>query len=639
MYKLSRLLWILTLFVSLYTVLLILVNGWPQSGVALVIVAVLVVATRRRAVTLTTHGTARWAHYRDLQRAKMLNARQGLSVGHLLGREPGRIRSALGRLFQSGVADKQVCMEIMAAFKKDKRGPVVRLASAIHILVVSPSGGGKGVSFVLPFLLWCEASCIIIDFKGENARITASVRRKIFGHRVGMLDPFNQVTQTPDTLNPLDFIDANSPTAIDDCLDLGKAIVIRTGDEKDPHWNDSAEMFIAAIIAVVVFYGNAQEGTRSLQTVRDILCHPDKLQMSIKLLVESTAANGMLARMGGQLLHFVEKEKSSVLTTVSRQLRFLDTIAVAASTKASSFDPAELRSGKMTIYLILPPNHMRTQSPLLRMWITTLLRAVVNEGLQEKRLTHVILDEAASLGHLEIVDDAVDKYRGYGVRLQFYFQSLGQIQTCFPEGGYQTLLSNTSQVFMGVNDVGLPGGAGTADYVSARLGEHTIVVNSGGTGTGRSTQWSQGSNQTSRGGGTSFNANDNWQPQGRKLLQPSEVVALSPRTAITFTPGVPPIVTRVSRYYEEFVVTPRPGFIKRAWAAAHTLMIATILFAMAVGLAVWVTQRVMEYQTIPQTPTLQFDRPDVPVKLPDVPVVERIEPTRRSYVKAERAEK
>ena len=54
---------------------------------------------------------------------------------------------------------------------------------------------------------------------------------------------------------------------------------------------------------------------------------------------------------------------------------------------------------------------------------------------------HYVLDEAASLGHMEALDDAVDKYRGYGIRLQFYFQSISQLKKCFPDGQDQTLLS------------------------------------------------------------------------------------------------------------------------------------------------------------------------------------------------------
>lgn len=189
----------------------------------------------------------------------------------------------------------------------------------------------------------------------------------------------------------------------------------------------------------------------SLQMMRQILCQPPLLDMAVKGMLESDAWNGMLARMGGQLLHSVEKEKASTLSTLDRHTRFLDSIAVAESTWASSFAP-ELRKGKTTVYMILPPEHMRAQSPLLRLWITSFMRAVIKGGLQQSNKVHFILDEAASLGPMETINDAIDKYRGYGIRLQLYFQSMGQLKKNFPEGHEQTLLSNATQVYFGVND-------------------------------------------------------------------------------------------------------------------------------------------------------------------------------------------
>jgi len=35
---------------------------------------------------------------------------------------------------------------------------------------------------------------VVVDFKGENAKLTAEHRRKQFGHRIVMLDPFGIVT-------------------------------------------------------------------------------------------------------------------------------------------------------------------------------------------------------------------------------------------------------------------------------------------------------------------------------------------------------------------------------------------------------------------------------------------------------------
>ena len=313
--------------------------------------------------------------------------------------------------------------------------------------------------------------------------------------------------------------------------------------------------------------------------MRTLLSSPDKLEMAIKLMCASDAWDGMLARMGNQLTHFKDKELGSTLTTTSRFLRFLDTLAVCDSTKTSSFDPADLRKGKMTVYLILPPEHQRAQSPLLRMWIGSLLRAVVRGGLQEKNKVHFVLDEAASLGHMEALDDAVDKYRGYGVRLQFYFQSVSQLRKCFPDGQDQTLLSNVSQVFFGIND--LP----TAEYVSNRLGEETIVVRSGGTSTGKS--W-QSSNNGDGSYSSSSNASDNWAQQGRKLLKPEEVLALSDRIVITFTPGVPPIWTTRIRYFEERNLARQPGRWERFKAMANVVSGSLILLLIMAGFLVMV---------------------------------------------------
>src|SRR5262249_31941075 len=93
---------------------------------------------------------------------------------------------------------------------------------------------------------------------------------------------------------------------------------------------------------------------------------------------------------------------------------------------------------------------------------------------------HVILDEAASLGpNMGCIEDAIDKYRAYGLRLQLYYQSPAQLKKCFPNEQDQTILANVTQVYFAVND-------NSAEYISNRLGEETIIVESGSHGTGYS---------------------------------------------------------------------------------------------------------------------------------------------------------
>lgn len=223
---------------------------------------------------------------------------------------------------------------------------------------------------------------MVLDFKGENAKFTAEHRRKHFGHRVVLLDPFGQVTKKPDTFNPLDFIKKNSPLALDDCNDLASALVVRKETEAEPHWNDSAEAVASAVVATVAAFGDRGDGTRSIQTVREIISNPDKLEMATKLMTESDVWGGQLAQLGGQLSHFKDNERGSVISTALRHLRFLGTPTIADSTAESSFNPADLRKGKMTVFLIIPPDRIDANAGLLRMWIASLLRACVRGGLE-----------------------------------------------------------------------------------------------------------------------------------------------------------------------------------------------------------------------------------------------------------------
>lgn len=193
-----------------------------------------------------------------------------------------------------------------------------------------------------------------------------------------------------------------------------------------------------------------------------------------------------------------------------------------------------------------------------------------------------VVDEAASLGKLEPISDMIAIGRGYGIRLILIYQSLGQLKKCFPEGEDQTLQGNVSSIFFGVND------NATAEYVSNRLGESTIVVSSGSTSTGRSSSWSFGG-QPQHGGGDSDNATASWQQQVRKLVKPEEVMTLPPRTAITFMPGMPPIRTTLLRYYEEKWLRRPPGWVGRSLAATFILAASATLCVLAFGFAAALT--------------------------------------------------
>lgn len=565
--RLCRLAIIASLCLSVYTLFCVF-PAW------VVVVGLVMLAAKKGYKQLTAHGSARWAELEDVQRAGMLDG-NGLILG-TLPMTARKLLPAISGLFDRRKASDIACEDFINALRRNKRltqSSLVKM-KAVHTAVFSPTGGGKGVSVVIPFLLNNPESAVVLDFKGENARITADARRAM-GHKVVILDPFNEVGGK-DTFNPLDFIDKNSSLALDECRDLANALVVRTGKENEPYWNDTAEAWIAAVIATVVFYG--EQGDRSLQTTRPLLTSPEKFAAVIDLMRASDCAGGMLTRLGEQMLHPQEKERGSILSSANRHMRFLDTPIISENTRRSTFDPADLRSGRMTVYLVLSPKHMGANAGLLRLWIGSLLGAVVRGGLQEKNKVHFILDEAASLGHLEAVDHAVDKFRGYGIRLIFIFQSLGQIKTCFPNG-MLTLLSNTSQCFFAVND------KETADYVSARLGSETIYVENSGVNQGGS------STAQSHGGSRSWGKNKGWSQLKRELLKPEEVAMLDGRLAITFTPGVPPLLTRLTRYYERG----QSGRFRKFIRKLEIVIVSIALLGAAVVLAAQVHTRAVQH--------------------------------------------
>ena len=330
MYKACRALLIGSIGLLVYSLVVL----FGQVSLLILGVCVAILCLKRGYGQLTAYGTAKWSGLTDL--GHMLDAPRGIILGHL------PVKWTADMLFRPSIPSRVAC-RMMFGHK-----PVVRLPNAVHTAIFAPTGVGKGASFCIPHLLTCPESTIVVDVKGENAKLTAAFRHKAFGHRIVSLDPFRVVTKNPDSFNPLDFIKADSPLALDECRDLANSLFIRTGQEKEPHWGDAAEMNIAGITSLVVQY--APESDRSLQTVRDILADPQQLEAAIFSMSNSKACEGIMARSGHQLSHFKDRELSSTLTTTGRFLRFLDTLAILESTKNSSFDPADLLKGKMTIW-------------------------------------------------------------------------------------------------------------------------------------------------------------------------------------------------------------------------------------------------------------------------------------------------
>lgn len=441
------------------------------------------------------HGTARLAEADDLRRAGMLKDGGGLTLGV--------------------TADT---------------GETIYLNKYVHLSIFSPAGGGKSRSFAIPWLkAWRRGSAAVLDLKGE-LYLASHRERERMGQRVVRIDPFG-VCGPSDGFNPLDWVPQRDHSCVDAARAMAEAMVSRTGEEKDPHWNDQAANLLTAYLALILATFNEPE--RNLASLRTLATTPESYDKVAHALIEM----GMPFRgLGGTMLSVVDKERAGVVSTLNRHLNFLDSLPVLEATLRSSVGPAEMVAGNCAAYFVLPPHQLEAQSRLARLFFSSLTRLVGHGGMAPGRELLMLLDEAGQLGHMPALDQGLTLLRSYGLRMCFMFQSTGQLAQTF-KGREAVLMDSTEHVFMGVNSVQ------TAQHVSQAMGTYTLMVESQSESGGEG--WQQGGvDPMSRGVSVNRGSSLSRQVIARELMKPAEVLRLPADAVVGFFKGVPPLVCR-----------------------------------------------------------------------------------------------
>jgi type IV secretion system protein VirD4 len=507
-----------------------------QALMILAVIAVLIVvfARRRWLPSTTAFGTASWASEKVLRAAGMLG-HSGLILGRTMS------------------------------------GKLIRAANYCHILLVGATGAGKGVSIIIPNLLaYYRGSVVCFDTKGD-LHATSAKRRAARGERIIRLAPFNNGTHC---FNPLDTIPKDSPMLVDSARAIAEALVVRQGTENDPHWNDKAVQVITALLVLVLMRFKGPE--RSLNSVQEIASDPELLSSAADKLKEM---GGIPGRLGSQLKVLFDKEQAGalskegagVMSTVARHLAFLDSELVARSTARSTFDPLILLKPGTTLFLQIPPDQLEAQKGLLRCWISTLVRMIGVAGNERAAEVLFLLDEASALGSLSALEEALVRGRSAGVRLLVAYQSDAQVQAAFKDKPSLLYDNCTTKIYLGAGSIE------TAERISKSLGEWTQVLEGFGENVSRSRNIEGGT--ANQGVQLSQGSNLNYTVNGRALLKPDEVLILSDDYLIAFQRGMPPILARRIKWYQDKEFT-------RSAAVGFAAMLLLWLLATAIGLVV-----------------------------------------------------
>jgi type IV secretion system protein VirD4 len=413
-----------------------------------------------------------------------------------------------------------------------KGGQLLRYAGQAHLLTIAPTRSGKGVGAIIPNLLTADRSVLCVDPKGENARITAAGRAR-FGP-VYVLDPFEISDQPPAAFNPLAGLSANGLDLAEDAALLADALVHDPPEQGgEAHWNEEAKALIAGVIMHVVC--SEPDETRNLATVRDRLTSAGwEQRIMFDAMAKSEAAGGLVRRAANRHLGKSEREAAGVLSSAQRHTHFLDSVRINWTMAWSDFRFADLKEGKATVFLVLPPERLDAYSRWLRLMVAQAIHDLARTPARPAAPVLFLLDEFAAIGRLEPVERAFGLMAGYGLQLWPILQDMHQLWSTYGKRA-GTFLSNAGLVqIFNVADVE------TASWVSKSIGAATMTYQTAGTSTSRGAMQMFETKSTS----TSTHLSR------RELMTPDEIMRLDSSLEILLSHGAAPAIAAKVRYYD-----------------------------------------------------------------------------------------
>lgn len=464
----------------------------------------------------------------------------------------------------------------LGEFKTRDKSHPLHYEGARHLLTVAPTRSGKGVSSIIPNLLTYPGSAFVIDPKGENALITAYRRgggspdKKISGldQKVVLLDPWDiaasRLGMKPSSFNPLDWIRADDPDAAENAFLLADALVpVAEGKDKSSEarfWDDEAK---ALLTGVILYVATAREesGRRTLARVRDILTLGEE-DLKTVLVAMFEHPNPVVSSTASRTTNKDPKLLSSVLASAQSHTHFLDSPRIRESLARSDFRFEDLKASKMSVFLILPADRLKTFDRWLRLLVQQAITVTArNVELKPEKPILFLLDEMASIGHLPSLEQAYSLMAGFGMQLWGVVQDLSQLARIYGETGWQTFISNSGVIqYFGSRD------KMTAEYFSTLCGVTTVEIknfswaigkvlgfastSTSGHGPGGSSSSTSTTNSSSLSETHSVGTNE----AQRQLAYPDELMVLKGHEQVVFIENLDPISGEKLRWYDHPVL-------------------------------------------------------------------------------------
>ena len=385
-------------------------------------------------------------------------------------------------------------------------------SASTHALVFAGAGGFKTTSAGIPTLLAWTGSAVVLDPSREMGPMMRGYREQALGHHVVTLDPRDAAAGG---FNVLDWIDIASPEAesqvdaVVGWISGESRLATSSGSE---FFRESGRSLIACLLADLLWDPDLPPEQKTLRTLRRRLVTPEDAMRALLEEVSQVSHSPMARDLAATLKGCVKETYSGIYQNAVKDTKWLSTSAYADLVSGTAFRTRDLTGGKLTVFVQIPMGVLKTTPALGRVLIGALLNAVYEaDGVLKGRVLF-LLDEVARLGYMQVIEQARDAGRKYGITLMLLYQSLGQLVEQWGREGKQAWYDSSAwRLFAAVQDLD------TARELSALCGEYTVVATSTG-----DTEGSQ-----SRGGlGSSSSAgrSESRSEVKRPLIKPEEIL-------------------------------------------------------------------------------------------------------------------
>ena len=397
------------------------------------------------------HGSAKWASEKDIKGAALLD-NDGVYVG--------------------GWLDKKNRLRYLR-----HNGPE-------HVLCYAPTRSGKGVGLVVPTLLSWPHSAVITDLKGELWELSSGWRKTHGHNKVLRFEPARLAGCIG--FNPLEEIRLETEYEVGDVQNLATLIVDPQGKGLNDHWQKTSQSLLVGCM-LHILYKSGKEGTLATLPALDAMLADPKKPVS-ELWEEMTVyghKNGenhpVVGAAGRDMMDRPIEEAGSVLSTAKSYLSLYRDPVVAKNVSKSEFRIRDLMNfdDPVSLYIVTQPNDKTRLRPLVRVLVNMIVRLLADKikfenGRPKPEYKHrllMMLDEFASLGKLEIMQESLAFVAGYGIKCYIIIQDINQLQN--RETGYGKDETITSAC--GIQNAFAPNRLETADHLSKLTGQTTIV--------------------------------------------------------------------------------------------------------------------------------------------------------------------